>query len=92
VTQDRIKTIGRSRIQYGPLSERVYLMQLASGEAEAVIAGMNKLPQAEGYTKLFAKVPARSAAVFTDAGFEIEARIPDFYADGNAAFFVSRFR
>ncbi|MGA9536390.1 MAG: putative beta-lysine N-acetyltransferase [Desulfobacterales bacterium] len=92
MTQDRIKTIGRSRIQFGPLSERVYLMQLASGEAEAVIAAMNKLAQSEGYTKLFAKVPARSAAVFTDAGFEIEARIPDFYADGNAAFFVSRFR
>jgi len=92
VIQDSIKTIGRSRIQYGPLSDRVYLMQLASGEAAMVIAEMQKMAQAEGYTKLFAKIPSQSAAVFLDAGFEIEARIPDFYAGGDAALFVSRFR
>lgn len=92
MTQDRIKTIGRSRVQHGPLSDRVYLMHLAPGEAQAVIAAMHELAQAEGYTKLFAKIPGRSAAVFTDAGFEIEARIPDFYANGDAALFVSRFR
>ena len=92
MSQDRIKTIGQSRIQYGPLSDRVYLMQLASGEAETVIAEMRKMAQAEGYTKLFAKIPSRSAAVFMEAGFEIEARIPDFYARGDAALFVSRFR
>ncbi|WP_419659422.1 GCN5-related N-acetyltransferase [Desulfosarcina variabilis str. Montpellier] len=89
--QDRIKTIGRSRIQYGPLSDRVYLMQLAAGEAEAVITAMAELAQAEGYTKLFAKIPGKNAAVFEDAGFEIEAQIPDFYADGDKALFVSRF-
>jgi beta-lysine N6-acetyltransferase len=92
VTQDRITTIGRSRIQYGPLSDRVYLMQLAPGDEKSVIAAMHKLAQAEDYSKLFAKIPARSAAVFKDAGFEIEAQIPDFYADGDAALFVSRFR
>ena len=89
--QDRIKTIGRSRIQYGPLSDRVYLMQLAAGEAEAVITAMAELAQAEGYTKLFAKIPGKNAAVFEDAGFEIEAQIPDFFADGDKALFVSRF-
>ena len=90
--QDKIKTIGRSRIQHGPLSNRVYLMHLASEEAEAVIAAMSELAKAEGYTKLFAKIPGKSAAAFEDAGFEIEARIPDFYADGDMALFVSRFR
>ena len=92
MTQDRIKTVGRSRLQYGPLSDRVYLMQLASGEAEMVISAMQTMAQSEGYTKLFAKIPASSAAVFMDAGFEVEARIPGFYADGDAALFVSRFR
>lgn len=67
-------------------------MQLASGEAEMVIAEMQKMAQEYGYTKLFAKIPSRSAAAFMDAGFEIEARIPDFYAEGDAALFVSRFR
>ena len=92
VTPDSIKTIGQSRIQYGPLSDRVYLMQLAPGEAETVITEMRKMAQAEGYTKLFAKIPSQSAPVFLDAGFEIEARIPDFYAGGDAALFVSHFR
>jgi len=92
MTPDSIKTIGQSRIQYGPLSDRVYLMQLASGEAATVIAEMQEIAQAEGYTKLLAKIPSRSAAPFIDAGFEIEARIPDFYAGGDAALFVSRFR
>ncbi len=91
MTQDRIKTLGQSRIQYGPLSDRVYLMQLAAGEAEMVIDAMHKLARAEGYAKLFAKIPAKSAAAFLAAGFEIEARIPDFYADGDGALFVSRF-
>jgi beta-lysine N6-acetyltransferase len=92
VTPDSIKTIGRSRIQCGPLSDRVYLMQLASGEAGMVIAEMQKMAQAEGYTKLFAKIPSQSASVFLDAGFKIEARIPDFYPGGDAALFVARFR
>lgn len=90
--QDRIKTIGRSRIQHGPLSDRVYLMHLASEEADAVIAAMSELARTEGYTKLFAKIPGSNAAAFEDAGFEVEARIPDFYADGDVALFVSRFR
>lgn len=92
MTQDSIKTIGQSRIQYGPLSDRVYLMQLAAGEAAPVIAEMQKLAQAEGYTKLLAKIPSRNAAAFMDAGFEVEARIPDFYPEGDAALFVSCFR
>jgi len=92
VTQDRIRTIGQSRIQYGPFSDRVYLIQLAPGEVEMVIAEMQKLAQADGYTKLFAKIPSKHAAVFIDAGFETEARIPDFYPDRDAALFVSRFR
>jgi len=66
-------------------------MQLASGEAQMVIAEMQKLAKAYGYTKLFAKIPSKNAAVFMDEGFEIEAWIPDFYPDGDAALFVSRF-
>ena len=92
MTQDRIQTIGRSRIQHGPLSDRVYLMHLGDGDAGVVIDAMQSLARAEGYTKLFAKIPAKSAAAFTDAGFETEARIPDFYDDGDTALFMSRFR
>ncbi|WP_319524368.1 putative beta-lysine N-acetyltransferase [uncultured Desulfosarcina sp.] len=92
MTQDRIQTIGHSRIKYGPLSDRVYLMRLGDGQAPLVIDAMQSLARAEGYTKLIAKIPDKSAAAFTDAGFEMEARIPDFYADGDAALFMSRFR
>jgi putative beta-lysine N-acetyltransferase len=92
MTQDRIETIGHSRIQHGPLSDRVYLMHLGDGDAGAVIDAMQSLARDQGYTKLFAKIQAKSAAAFTDAGFETEARIPDFYSDGDAALFVSRFR
>ncbi len=90
--QDRIQAIGNSRIQYGPLSDRVYLMHLGDGEARTAIDAMQSLAREEGYTKLFAKIPAKSAAPFKDAGFETEARIPAFYADGDAALFMSRFR
>jgi len=92
MTQDRIQTIGHSRIQHGPLSDRVYLMHLGDGDTGAVIDAMQSLARTEGYTKLFAKIPAKNVAAFADAGFETEARIPDFYADGDTALFVSRFR
>jgi putative beta-lysine N-acetyltransferase len=92
MTQDRIQTIGHSRIQHGPLSDRVYLMHLGDGEGGTVIDAMQSLARDRGYTKLFAKIPAKSAAAFTDAGFKTEARIPDFYTDGDAALFMSRFR
>lgn len=90
MTTDRIETIGSSRLQHGPLSCRVYLMHL-SGNPEAAVDTMERLASANGYDKLFAKVPERKLSVFLSRGFVVEARIPDFYADGDEAVFAARF-
>ena len=89
--EDRIEKIGSSRVQHGPLSDRVYLMHLAPGEAATVLAAMERLAREKGYSKLFAKIPAKSLAPFRGLKYEIEARIPDFYPDGDAALFIARF-
>jgi putative beta-lysine N-acetyltransferase len=87
---DTIETIGRSRLQHGPLSCRVYLMHLA-GNPEKAADAMERLASENGYDKLFAKVPGKRLRVFQDRGFAVEARIPKFFADGDETVFVARF-
>lgn len=89
--EDSIIEIGESRLQYGPLSDRAYLMHLGPEDGVQALAAMEQLADENGYTKLFAKIPAKTAGIFMRRGFEIEARIPDFFPDGEEALFVSRF-
>lgn len=91
MVEDVIVRIGASMLQHGPLSQRVYLMHLDPEDSERIVGVMEALARENGYSKLFAKVPSSTAAVFAAAGFIVEAQIPDFYSNGDAALFFSRF-
>lgn len=91
VHKDVIISVGGSKLQHGPLSDRVYCMRLGPGDGPEVIRAMLRLAKENGYTKLFAKIPENQSVHFLAEGFGVEARIPDFYPGGDAALFASRF-
>lgn len=85
---DRIETIGGSTVQHGPSNRRVYLMHLDPADLPGLPLDMLRLAQREGHGKVFAKVPAKSAEPFLDAGYEKEAEVPGYFRGEDDAVFL----
>lgn len=88
---DHITRIGSSLIQHGPCNDRVYLMKLAPEEAETVIPAIDALAEEHNYSKLFAKVPDADKDRFCEAGYRIEAHIPQMYGGREDGWFLARY-
>lgn len=88
---DRMETLGFSRIQHGPHSDRVYLMHLDPRDAVEIPARLEALAARHGYSKIFCKIPGDQVEPFLAAGFLAEATIPTAAGHPGLAF-VSRFR
>lgn len=88
---DIIMTIGRSMIQHGPASNRIYLMKLDATDLPGLLAQLNELAAEKGYTKIFAKVPAPYATGFLEDGYRREGTIPGFYKGETDAAFLGKF-
>lgn len=85
---DAIATIGRSRVQIGPVNDRIYLLSLAPedrGQDSLVDALIDTAARAN-LSKIFAKVPASCAHPFLACGFEQEARVPGMFGDEDGIF------
>ena len=85
---DTVTELLGATIQHGKLNDRIYLMSLREAEPTHLIPAMKSLANAEGYTKIFAKVPASKAAPFYDAGFRREAEVAGFFNGREDAVFV----
>ena len=93
---DQIITIGKSSVQHGAYSDRVYLMHLDPADCPGIMAEIERLAQVNGYSKIFAKVPESHVEQFHAAGYVTEALIPGFFpaTDGGNAedgHFVARY-
>lgn len=88
---DRIETFGDSLIQHGPENNRVYLMKLAPGDLPLILVYLDDLARRHGYGKLFAKVPAAAGPLFTEAGYVVEACVPDFFRGEEDAVFFGKY-
>jgi len=88
---DRIETLGHSRIQHGKLNDRIYLMKLAREDLPTLPERLADLAGAEGYSKIFAKVPAWAEARFRELGYRVEARVPGFFRSETDAVFLGLF-
>lgn len=88
---DRIEKLGRSLIQHGKGSDRVYLMKLAAEDSPSILRQMEDLARTHDYSKIFAKVNAAAADAFLRAGFVVEATVPGLAGPGQSGLFVSRF-
>lgn len=81
---DQISTIGASVVQHGKYNDRVYLMKLALQDSPAIIDAINRLATQQGYSKIFAKLPAHASEPFLADGYRIEATIPGFFQEDAA--------
>ena len=88
---DSVTRLGNSLVQHGPANDRVYLMKLDRDDLPDIVDDMQRLGREQGYTKLFAKVPADAADHFTERGFVNEARVPGMRRGDTAACFMSRY-
>ena len=88
---DRIETFGKSVIQHGKHSDRVYLMQLAAEDVPAIIAYLDELAGSSGYSKIFAKVPQASRAAFEGQGYHPEAVVPKLYRGETDVCFMGKY-
>lgn len=88
---DEIIRLGNSVVQHGPANDRVYLMKLDPADLPGIATEMYELGRQNGYTKLFAKVPADAAVHFTKLGFIDEARVPFMHKGESAGYFMSKF-
>lgn len=88
---DKLEKSGRSLIQHGPDSNRIYLMKLDPADLPALPARLDELAAQHGYTKIFAKVPAPHTAPFLHSGYRQEGAIPKFYDGRIQAAFLGKF-
>lgn len=88
---DTLETIGNSHIQHGPDNDRIYLMKLDPADLPEITEQLDTLAAENGYTKLFAKVPAPCAPAFIEHGYCREGAIPDFYNGETDAAFLGQF-
>ncbi|MCF8054923.1 MAG: putative beta-lysine N-acetyltransferase [Deltaproteobacteria bacterium] len=86
ISNDIIETFENALIQHGSYNDRVYLLKMFGDIAPGFPQRLIEF--AQGYSKIFAKIPARAWAGFGDAGFVVEARIPLFYQGREDALFV----
>lgn len=83
--------MGHSEIQHGPDSNRIYLMKLDKSDLPEIVEKLDLLARCEGYTKLFAKVPAEAEGEFIANGYRREACIPGFYQGKEDAVFLGKY-
>lgn len=66
-------------LQHGASNDRIYLMDLGTAEAAALVGKLLQLANERGYGKIFAKIPERNSPPFVKAGFSVEAKAEQLY-------------
>lgn len=88
---DKTISIGKSIINHGKYNNRIYLMKLSKKDYPQIIDEISYLAGMDGYSKVFAKVPAYAREGFEQKGYIVEATIPRFYNGIEEALFMSKF-
>lgn len=88
---DRMERIGDSLIQHGANSERIYLMKVAAPDCPEIVDELDELASREGYSKIFAKVPASVSRPFLDNGYRAEARVPQLFRGREEGVLLGKF-
>ena len=88
---DKSEKLGKSTIQHGTESNRVYLMDLWPSDFPGIIDQIEDLAERNGYTKIFAKVSSRFGPGFRMSGYETEAIVPGFFNGTEDALFMVKY-
>ena len=86
MTPDKIKNIGQSTIQIGPLNDRIYLMKLSSEDMPDIVSKLKNKAESADVSKIFAKVPSALSPYFVSEGFAEEATVPNLFSDDDGTF------
>ena len=89
--KDKIEQIQGSIIQHGKFNDRIYLMKLDRNDYPEIVEKLESIAKENNYSKIFAKIPEDSKQEFLNRNYEIEASIPNFFADGTKALFLGKF-
>ncbi len=88
---DQIESLGRTVIQHGPDSDRIYVLHLDSEELPDVLDQLIALAGKKGYGKIVAKIRKADLAPFTNRDFRPEALIPELFGPGEGGVFVGHY-
>lgn len=88
---DRIETLGGSRIQHGKYNNRIYLMKLSRSDLPEILPRLDRLARNRSYSKVFAKVPKSAKTLFCRQGYRAEAEIPNFYRGKEDVIFFGKY-
>lgn len=88
---DTITQLGNSFLQHGRFSDRIYLMKLAREDFPGILDHLDNLALQQGYTKIFAKVPAFAKGKFIQRGYKIEAMVPRMYNGKEDVCFLGKY-
>jgi beta-lysine N6-acetyltransferase len=86
-----IVKIGDSIVRHGKYNDRIYLMKLSKNDCPDIIHELDKMAYKEGYSKIFAKVPASEKHEFAENGFIVEAQIPRFFCEREDVYFMGKY-
>lgn len=88
---DQTVTLGRSLVQHGQASDRVYLMAVADEDMPGLLGELDQLARQNRYGKIFAKVPARWRRQCVADGYQVEAEVPGFYGGEESGLFMGKY-
>lgn len=88
---DRTEKIGRTLIHHGRDNNRAYLMSLNGEDPSEALAGLEKLADNQGYTKIIVKVPASCRSDLAARDYRIEAEVPKFYHGDETGLFAAKY-
>jgi putative beta-lysine N-acetyltransferase len=88
---DQVETFGRCVLQHGPENDRIYLMKLAREDFPQILGHLNGLAVSNGYSKVFAKIPAYARERFEQNDYQLEASIPGFHNGKTDGLFMARY-
>jgi putative beta-lysine N-acetyltransferase len=88
---DRIQRLGRSVVQHGKHNDRVYLMKAHPADMPGLVEAIDRLTQENGYSKVFAKIPASLLDPFRQAGYRVEAIVPGLFRGDEGGVFLGKY-
>lgn len=88
---DTTEYIGKSLIQHGPGSSRIYLMKLHADDIPHIIEQLDSLAALKNYGKVFVKIRKRHKLFFKKAGYIQEAYVPGFFKGEEDGCFLGKY-
>lgn len=89
---DTTETLARGAlVQHGKDSDRIYLIKRGNSAPTELLDDIEKLAEKNSYSKIFAKVGREEFSVFAEAGYNLEAFVPNFYRGEADMFAMCRY-